>query len=92
MMRLISSPGAGAAINRIGERRVLAAGLAIVAVSSLAAGFSQSYVQLIVMRGLGGVGSSMFTVSAMALLLRTVGPDLRGRATGPIRRAFSSGA
>ncbi len=91
MMRLISSPGAGAAINRIGERRVLAAGLAIVAVSSLAAGFSQSYVQLIVMRGLGGVGSSMFTVSAMALLLRTVGPDLRGRATGAYQAGFLFG-
>ncbi len=90
-MRLISSPGAGAAVNRIGERRVLAAGLAIVAVSSLAAGFAQSYVQLIVMRGLGGVGSSMFTVSAMALLLRTVGPDLRGRATGAYQAGFLFG-
>lgn len=91
LMRLVSAPPAGAMVNRIGERRVLAAGLAIVALSSLAAAFSQSYWQLLVMRGVGGFGSSMFTVSAMALLLRTVGPDQRGRAAGAFQAGFLLG-
>ncbi|MDQ1304780.1 MAG: transporter, partial [Actinomycetota bacterium] len=90
-VRLIASPGAGALVNRIGERRVLAAGLAIVAVSSFAAAFAQTYTQLIIMRALGGFGSSMFTVSAMALLLRTAGPEQRGRASGAFQAGFLFG-
>lgn len=90
-VRLIAAPGAGALVNRVGERRVLATGLGIVAVSSLAAAFAQNYPQLIVLRALGGFGSSMFTVSAMALLLRTVAPDQRGRATGAYHAGFLFG-
>lgn len=90
-VRLIAAPGAGSLVNRIGERRVLATGLGIVAVSSFAAGFAQTYHQLLVMRALGGFGSTMFTVSAMALLLRTVGADQRGRATGAYQAGFLFG-
>ncbi len=91
LMRLITSPGAGALVNRIGERAVLSSGLAIVAVSSLLAGFSQTYVQLLILRGVGGIGSAMFTVSAMALLLRTAGPDQRGRAASAFQAGFLFG-
>ncbi len=90
-VRLIAAPGAGALVNRIGERRVLATGLGIVAASSFAAAFAQDYTQLIVLRALGGFGSSMFTVSAMALLLRTVAPEQRGRATGAYQAGFLFG-
>lgn len=90
-VRLIASPGAGALVNRVGERRVLATGLAIVALSSLAAAFAQGYWQLLVLRGLGGFGSTMFTVSALALLLRIVGPDQRGRAAGVYQAGFLFG-
>lgn len=90
-VRLISSPGAGLLVNRIGERRVLATGLAIVAVSSLAAAFAQSYWQLLVLRGVGGFGSTMFTVSALALLLRTVSAQMRGRAAGVYQAGFLFG-
>lgn len=90
-MRLISSPGAGALINRVGERAVLATGLIIVAVSSLLAGIAESYLQLLLMRGFGGIGSAMFTVSAMALLLRTVGPNQRGRAASAFQAGFLFG-
>ncbi len=90
-VRLIASAPAGALVNRIGERRVLATGLGIVAVSSLAAAFAQSFEQLLIMRALGGFGSSMFTVSAMALLLRTVHPDQRGRASGVYQAGFLLG-
>lgn len=90
-VRLIASAPAGALVNRIGERRVLATGLGIVAASSLAAAFAQSFEQLLIMRALGGFGSSMFTVSAMALLLRTVHPDQRGRASGVYQAGFLLG-
>lgn len=91
VMRFVGSPLAGALINRIGERIVLASGLIIVAVSSLIAGLSQSYVQLLILRGIGGVGSAMFTVSAMALMLRTAPPELRGRAAGVFSAGFLLG-
>jgi len=91
LMRFISSPFAGTLTNRLGERRILATGLAIVAVSSALAGLSQSYVQLLVLRGVGGIGSSMFTVSAMALLLRVVDADQRGRAAAAWQGGFLVG-
>jgi MFS family permease len=91
LMRFVASPGAGAAVERIGERRVLTTGLLIVALSSLLAALAQDYAQLLVLRGLGGVGSAMFTVSAMALLLRVVAPDQRGRAAGAFQAGFLVG-
>lgn len=91
LMRFVSSPFAGSWTNRFGERNVLAAGLAIVAVSSFFAGLSQSYPQLLVLRAIGGIGSAMFTVSAMALLLRVVDADQRGRASAAWQGGFLVG-
>ncbi|MFN8125442.1 MAG: MFS transporter [Candidatus Nanopelagicales bacterium] len=91
LMRFVSSPVAGRLVDRMGERRVLTTGLIIVAGSSVLAGLAQSYVQLIVLRGLGGVGSSMFTVSAMALLLKVVRAEQRGRAAGAFQAGFLLG-
>ncbi len=91
LVRFISSPAAGAMVNRFSERSVLATGLIIVSVSSLAAGFSQNFAQLIILRGIGGLGSTMFTVSALSLLLRTVSADQRGRATSAYQSGFLFG-
>lgn len=91
-MRLVSASPAGWLINRVGERRVLWTGLGIVAVSSGLAGLSQTFDQFIVLRGFGGIGSAMFTVSAMSILLRTVSPSQRGRATSTYQSGFLFGA
>jgi MFS family permease len=91
-MRLVSALGSGRLVNRIGERLVLALGIGIVAVSSALAGLAQTYTQLLVLRGIGGVGSAMFTVSAISLLLRVVDSDQRGRATGLWQSGFLVGA
>ncbi len=82
LMRLCSALFSGRLVNRFGERIILATGIGIVAVSSALAGLSQTYTQLLVLRGVGGVGSAMFSVSAVSLLIRLVRPDQRGRATG----------
>jgi len=91
LVRFVTSPIAGVMVNRLGERWVMSSGLIIVAVSSAAAGFSQTYAQLIVLRSVGGLGSSMFTVSALALLLRVVDTDQRGRASGAFQGGFLLG-
>ncbi len=90
-MRFVSALGSGRLVDRVGERVMLVAGIGIVAVSSVLAGLSQSYVQLIVLRGVGGVGSAMFTVSAVNLVLRVAGPERRGRASGAFQSGFILG-
>ena len=91
LMRLLSSPFCGAMITAAGERVVLAAGIFIVALSSGLAGLAQNYVSLLLLRGVGGLGSAMFTVSAMTLLLGSVPAGLRGRATGFYQGGFLIG-
>lgn len=91
LVRFVTSPLSGGLVDRLGERTVMTSGLLIVAISSLAAGFSQTYLQLLVLRGAGGLGSSMFTVSAMALLLRVVATEQRGRAAGAFQGGFIIG-
>lgn len=91
LMRLVSALACGRLVNRIGERLVLALGIGIVGVSSALAGASQSYLQLLLLRGAGGVGSAMFSVSAMSLVLRSTTPAQRGRAVGLFSGAFLLG-
>ncbi len=91
LMRFVTAPLAGGLVDRFGERTVMTSGLLIVAVSSVAAGFSQTYLQLLALRGVGGIGSSMFSVSAMALLLRVVATEQRGRAAGAFQGGFIIG-
>ena len=91
LMRLAVSPFCGRLIAWIGERTVLATGIFIVAGSSGLAGAAQTYPQLLALRGVGGIGSAMFTVSAMSLLLGSVAPQMRGRASGFFQGGFLLG-
>ena len=91
LMRVIGALPAGRLVDRFGEPGVMAAGIAVVAVSSILAGFSQSFVELMVLRGSGGVGSAMFSISAQALLLGTVPSNQRGRASGLFSGGFLLG-
>lgn len=91
VMRLATSPFCGRMINRFGERSVMTVGIMIVAASSAVSGLAHSYGQLLLFRGIGGIGSAMFTVSAMTLLLTTVPANLRGRAAGFFQGGFLIG-
>lgn len=92
LMRLVSAPFCARLITRFGERLVLGVGMYLVAISAGLAGLAQSYPQLLILRGVGGIGSAMFTVSAMTLLLASVAPDRRGRATGFFQGGFLIGS
>ncbi len=89
--RLVFAPAGGLLVSRLGERPVYLTGLLVVAVSSFATAFAQSYGQLLLFRGLGGVGSTMFTISAMALLVRLAPPRARGRVSSAYGSAFLIG-
>jgi MFS family permease len=91
LMRVAAALPVGRLVDRFGEPGVMAAGIAVVAVSSVLAGFSQSFTELMVLRGSGGVGSAMFSISAQALLLGTVPGDQRGRASGLFSGGFLLG-
>ena len=87
LMRLVAAPPAGLLVQRSGERRVYISGLLIVALSTAACAFAETYWQLLLFRSLGGLGSAMFTVSSLGLMIRISPPDARGRVAG----LFSSG-
>lgn len=89
--RLVFAPAGGFLVGRLGERPVYLTGLLVVSVSSFATAFAQSYGQLLLFRGLGGVGSTMFTISAMALLVRLAPPRARGRVSSAYGSAFLVG-
>ena len=89
--RLVFAPAAGALVQRLGERGVYMSGLLIVALSTGCCAFVHDYWQLLVFRSLGGVGSTMFTVSAAALLVRIAPEEIRGRAQGLYGSSFLLG-
>ena len=91
LMRFVFSPACGRLIDWAGERTVLAVGIGIVALSSGLVGAADSYLQLLLLRGAGGIGSAMFSVSAMTLLLRTAEPGRRARAIGFYQGGFLIG-
>jgi ACDE family multidrug resistance protein len=92
LMRLVSAPASGLLIEKMGERRVYLSGLLIVAVSTGACAFAQTYWQLLLFRSLGGFGSAMFTVSSLGLMIRISPTDARGRVAGLFSSAFLVGS
>jgi MFS transporter, DHA1 family, multidrug resistance protein len=91
LMRLVASPFCGRLIDFGGERTILAIGIGIVALSSAMVGLAQSYLEVLLLRGAGGIGSAMFSISAMTLLLDTTAPSMRGRAVGFYQGGFLIG-
>ncbi len=91
LMRFVTSPFCARLIDWWGERVVLAVGIGIVALSSGLVGVASSYVEVLLLRGAGGIGSAMFTVAAMTLLLGSTPSTLRGRAVGFYQGGFLIG-
>ncbi|MFC8044576.1 MFS transporter [Nocardia sp. NPDC057353] len=92
LMRLLFAPMSGRLVQRLGERPVYLGGLLVVALSTGASALAQSYWQLLVLRSLGGIGSTMFTVSSLALVIRMSPPGARGRVSGLYSTSFLVGS
>ncbi|MDO4898345.1 MAG: MFS transporter [Rothia sp. (in: high G+C Gram-positive bacteria)] len=91
LTRLLFAPTSGKLITRFGERNIYSIGLLIVALGSLGAGISINYPMLIAARAVGGVGSVMFTVAAMGILVRNSPPTIRGKVSGYYATSFLLG-
>ena len=89
--RFVSAFSGGTLVERFGERVVLATGLLIVAVTTGLAGLAGSFPVFLALRAAGGVGSAMFTVAALSLLLRVAPPTHRGRAAATWQGGFILG-
>ncbi|OMH37165.1 arabinose ABC transporter permease [Tersicoccus sp. Bi-70] len=91
LARLVFAPAGGRLVERLGERPVYVAGLSIVGLSSLTCAFATDYAQLLLFRGLGGLGSTMFTVSALGLVVRLSPAGARGRISSYYAGSFLLG-
>ena len=92
LMRLVFAPISGQLVQRLGERSVYLGGLLIVALSTGGCALAQGYWQLIVLRALGGIGSTMFTVSSLGLVIRMSPTGQRGRVSGRWSTGFLLGS
>jgi MFS transporter, ACDE family, multidrug resistance protein len=92
VMRLCFAPATGVLIQRLGERRVYVTGILIVAVTTGACAFAQTYWQLLLFRSMGGIGSTMFFVSALGLMIRISPEGARGRVAGMFSTSFLLGS
>src|ERR1700678_4041344 len=84
LLRVAGALPAGRLADRFGEPGVMATGIAVVAVSSVLAGFSHSFAELIALRGIGGLGSAGFCGSGQAPLLGRGAAGPRGRGRGRV--------
>ncbi len=91
IVRFASGLVSGRLVDKFGERAVLGFGLFMVSFFTLLTALSQSYSQLLIFRSLGGLGSSMFSVSAGSLLMRSVSDDYRARAQSLYNGGFLLG-
>jgi MFS family permease len=92
LVRLFFDVPAGRLVDRLGSARAVAVGTAIVGASSAAAGVASTFVQLVLLRGVGGVGSALFSSGLMAYILKAVPQERMGRAMGLYHGAFLLGS
>ncbi len=89
--RFASGLISGTLVDKFGERAVFSSGVFMVAFFTFLAALAQSYEQLLVFRAAGGLGSSMFSVAAGSVIMRSVDDAHRGRAQSVYQGAFLVG-
>lgn len=92
LSRFASGLFSGKLVDKFGERTVFAVGVGFVALSVGLSGLAQSYNQLLFFRAAGGLGSSMFSVAASSVILRSVSDAQRGHAQSVYNGSFLLGA
>ena len=91
LSRFASGLFSGKLVDKFGERTIFAVGVALVAISAGLSGLAQSYNQFLFFRAAGGLGSSMFSVAASSVILRSVSDAQRGHAMSVYNGSFLLG-
>jgi EmrB/QacA subfamily drug resistance transporter len=68
--------------DRMGRRRIFSAGIMLFAFASAGCGLAQTTAQLIVARGVQGVGAAMLVPGSLAIISASFSKEERGRAIG----------
>ena len=89
--RFASGLISGTLVDKFGERKVFSTGVFMVSLFTFLAGVAQSYEQLLFFRAAGGLGSSMFSVAASSVILRSVSDNQRGQAQSVYQGSFIVG-
>ena len=89
--RFCSGLISGSLVDRFGERTVFSSGVFMVSLFTFLAGMAQSYHQLLIFRAAGGLGSSMFSVAAYSVIMKSVDDNHRGRAQSVYQGSFLLG-
>jgi MFS family permease len=89
--RFASGLISGTLVDKFGERAVFSTGVFMVSLFTFLAGVAQNYEQLLFFRAAGGLGSSMFSVAASSVILRSVSDDQRGQAQSVYQGSFIVG-
>ncbi len=89
--RFASGLISGKLVDLFGERAVFSSGVFMVSLFVFLAGMATSYHQLLFFRAAGGLGSSMFSVAAGSVIMRSVDDEHRGRAQSVYNGAFLVG-
>jgi EmrB/QacA subfamily drug resistance transporter len=75
--------------DRFGRRRVFMTGVAIFTIASILCGLAQSTLQLIIARGVQGIGGALLTPGSLAIISASFPEEERGKAIG-LWSAFSA--
>lgn len=89
--RLVFDLVAGRMVDRFGERAAATMGAFVVGVSSVLAALAPTFPLLVVFRGAGGTGSSLFFAALLSYMLRSVPKDVIGRVMGVYYGVFNLG-
>jgi MFS family permease len=77
---LVTDVPAGAALGRVGMKRAMIAGSALVTVSTLALVWSQQFPSLVGLRFLAGIGAAAWAISRHAYVTEAIPVEQRGQA------------
>ncbi len=89
--RFCSGLISGKLVDIFGERIVFAAGILMVSFFTFLCALAQNFHQLLIFRSAGGLGSSMFSVAAGSIIMRSVDENHRGRAQSVYNGSFLVG-
>ena len=89
--RLAFAPLSGRIVDRFGSRTAYVVGTTLVGVTTGAMAVATQFWHLLALRGIAGIGSTMFTVSAMGLIVRLAPSHMRGRASSLYATSFLVG-
>ena len=90
-MRLIGDLVAGGFVERFGERYAGIGGLALLAVSSAAAGLAPNYPLVVALWSFGGLGSAVWFASLFSYMLKVVPAERMGRTLSFFYGSFNLG-